>query len=72
MTALSDASEHDLQSPRAVLEESLPADLVALGPWIAAEYCSTPARALSLMLPPRGVRTRTALHASRGARARAR
>ena len=30
----------------------LPADLVELAGWIALEYCSTPARALSLVLPP--------------------
>ena len=72
VTALADRSEHELSPPREVLEHSLPADLVALAPWIAAEYCSTPARALSLMLPPKGVRARTALHARRAARARAR
>ena len=30
----------------------MPADLVELALWMAAEYCSTPARALSLVLPP--------------------
>jgi primosomal protein N' (replication factor Y) (superfamily II helicase) len=34
--------------------DSVPEDLVALALWMAAEYCSTPARALSLVLPPRG------------------
>ncbi len=63
VTALADSSEHDVSEPRRVLEASLPPDLVALAPWIASEYCSTPARALSLMLPPKGVRARTALHA---------
>ena len=63
VTGLIDASEHDLAAPKEVLEASLPADLVALAPWMAAEYCSTPARALSLMLPPKGVRGRTALQA---------
>jgi len=63
VTALADDSEHDVVEPRRVLEASLPPDLVALAPWIATEYCSTPARALSLMLPPKGVRARTALHA---------
>ncbi len=63
VTALAEGSEHDVVAPRRVLEASLPADLVALAPWIAAEYCSTPARALSLMLPPKGVRARTALFA---------
>ncbi len=63
VTAVADSSEHELRPPREVLETSLPADLVALAPWIAAEYCSTTARALALMLPPRGIRTRTTLHA---------
>ena len=31
--------------------------------WLAAEYCSTPARALSLLLPPKGARAKTALWA---------
>ncbi len=66
VTAVADTSEHEVVAPRRVLEASLPADLVALAPWIAAEYCSTPARALSLMLPPKGVRARTALYARRG------
>ena len=70
VTALADDSEHDVVEPRRVLEASLPPDLVALAPWIATEYCSTPARALSLMLPPKGVRARTALHARGGPRAR--
>lgn len=63
VTAVAEHSEHEVVAPRRVLEASLPPDLVALAPWIAAEYCSTPARALSLMLPPKGVRARTALYA---------
>ncbi len=51
------------RAARACSSRRCPADLVALAPWIAAEYCSTPARAFSLMLPPEGVRARTALHA---------
>ena len=42
----------------------LPPDLVELAGWIATEYCSTPARALSLLLPPgaqRGAGHRKAL-----------
>jgi primosomal protein N' (replication factor Y) len=35
-----------------VLASSLAPDLVDLALWMAAEYCSTPARALSLALPP--------------------
>ena len=30
----------------------MPPELVALADWIAAEYCSTPPRALGLVLPP--------------------
>ncbi len=63
VTALADGSEHDVLAPREVLDASLPPDLVELGPWLAAEYGSTPARAFSLMLPPRGVREKKVLHA---------
>ncbi|HMI72171.1 MAG TPA: DEAD/DEAH box helicase, partial [Solirubrobacteraceae bacterium] len=63
VTALADGSEHDPIAPRRVLETRLPPDLVDLGMWIAAEYCSTPARALSLLLPPKGTRPKTALWA---------
>ena len=66
VTALADSSEHELQDPRRVLEQALPPDLVALATWTAAEFCSTPARALSLMLPPRGVKARTSLYAEPG------
>ena len=55
-----------LVTPTAVREDSLPAELVELALWMAAEYCSTPARALSLVLPPRG-RPRTELWAARTA-----
>jgi primosomal protein N' (replication factor Y) len=41
-----------LAEPDAVLPPGVPADLVALAGWIAREYCSTPARALTLVLPP--------------------
>ena len=41
-----------LAEPDAVLPPGVPADLVELAGWIAREYCSTPARALSLVLPP--------------------
>jgi primosomal protein N' (replication factor Y) (superfamily II helicase) len=52
-----------LVTPTAVREDSLPAELVELALWMADEYCSTPARALSLVLPPRG-RPRTELWAA--------
>ena len=44
----------------------MPAELVELALWMADEYCSTPARALSLVLPPPG-RPRTELWAERTA-----
>jgi primosomal protein N' (replication factor Y) (superfamily II helicase) len=63
--ALADSSEippERLAEPLAILAPSLPPDLVALAGWMAREYCSTPARALSLLLAPgaaAGVRPRT-------------
>jgi primosomal protein N' (replication factor Y) (superfamily II helicase) len=51
----SDVAEEKLLVPLRALDEgppTLPADLVALAEWIAAEYCSTIARALGLVLPP--------------------
>jgi primosomal protein N' (replication factor Y) len=53
-----------LVTPTAVREDSVPRELVQLALWMAEEYCSTPARALSLVLPPRG-RPRTELWAAR-------
>src|SRR5687767_3917123 len=44
--------------------DSVPAELVELALWMAHEYCSTPARALGLVLPPRG-RAKTQLWAER-------
>jgi primosomal protein N' (replication factor Y) len=35
-----------------VRDDSIPADLVELALWMATEYCSTPARALGLVMPP--------------------
>src|SRR5918912_4246762 len=46
-----------LAEPEAVLPDSVPLDLVELAHWMAAEYCSTPARALNLVLAP-GARRR--------------
>jgi primosomal protein N' (replication factor Y) len=65
VTGLVEASEHEPIEPRRVLETRLPPDLVDLAMWLAAEYCSTPARALSLLLPPKGTRPKTALWAQR-------
>jgi primosomal protein N' (replication factor Y) (superfamily II helicase) len=55
----SDVSEEKLLVPVRVLDEgspALPPDLVALARWLAKEYCSTLARALSLVLPPAATR----------------
>jgi primosomal protein N' (replication factor Y) len=57
----SDVADDRLVEPQAVLPDALGPDLVELGLWMAQEYCSTPSRALSLMLPPglpRTTRTR--------------
>jgi primosomal protein N' (replication factor Y) (superfamily II helicase) len=59
-----DVPADKLVTPTAVREDSLPAELVELALWMAEEYCSTPARALSLVLPPRG-KPRTELWAAR-------
>jgi primosomal protein N' (replication factor Y) len=55
VTALSETTEVDvgkLSEPDEVLESTLTPELVALAEWMAHEYCSTTARALSLMLAP--------------------
>src|ERR1700748_253199 len=52
---LAERSELDperLVEPEAVLGAGVGADLVALADWMAREYCSTPSRALQLMLAP--------------------
>jgi primosomal protein N' (replication factor Y) len=65
VTGLTESSPHKLVAPLRVHPESLPADLVELGLWLAREYASTPARALSLLLPPKGARERVQLWAQR-------
>jgi primosomal protein N' (replication factor Y) len=55
VTALSETTEVDpgkLSQPDEVLESALTPELVGLAEWMAHEYCSTTARALSLMLAP--------------------
>jgi primosomal protein N' (replication factor Y) len=52
LAAESELAPERLAEPSAVLPTTMPADLVALATWIAEEYCSTPARALSLLLAP--------------------
>ncbi|MGA8363726.1 MAG: primosomal protein N' [Solirubrobacteraceae bacterium] len=52
-------SEEKLLAPLRALDEgppALPVELVSLAEWIAAEYCSTIARALTLVLPPGAAR----------------
>jgi primosomal protein N' (replication factor Y) len=69
VVALAETSElapERLLAPQSVRADSVPGELVDLALWIADEYCSTPARALGLVLPPRG-RPRTALYAGRTA-----
>jgi primosomal protein N' (replication factor Y) len=71
VVGLADGSElpaERLMAPTAVRNDAVPPDLVDLALWMAAEYCSTPARALSLVLPPPG-RERTRLWAARTAEA---
>jgi primosomal protein N' (replication factor Y) (superfamily II helicase) len=41
-----------LAEPLSALEADVPPALIRLGLWVAAEYCSTPARGLALVLPP--------------------
>jgi len=59
-----------LAEPLEALEAGVPAELVRLGLWVAAEYCSTPSRGLQLVLPPgtgaagQRVRSRTELRAA--------
>jgi primosomal protein N' (replication factor Y) (superfamily II helicase) len=53
-----------LAAVTAVLPARLPADLVRLAIWMAAEYCSTPSRALQVLLPAgatRGISERQVL-----------
>jgi primosomal protein N' (replication factor Y) (superfamily II helicase) len=71
----SDVGEDRLVEPLRALELGVPADLIELAARIAREYCSTPSRALGLVLPPgtaAGARPRLALVATltdRGERA---
>ncbi len=60
----SDVPVEKLVRASAVRTDGVPEELVELALWMAGEYCSTPARALSLVLPPRG-RERTVLWAVR-------
>jgi len=48
----SDLPAERLARPRSSLGPPIPPDLVELASWLAAEYCSTLARALALVAPP--------------------
>lgn len=50
----SEVPAEKLVAPRRVLGQSVPAELVDLATWVAAEYCSTTARGLALVTPPGG------------------
>ncbi len=63
----SDIADERLVAPRRVLDHDLPPELVELAIWMAAEYCSTPARALALVSPPPGARAKLAWWAALGA-----
>src|SRR5438445_5522328 len=56
MAERSEIAEEKLLAPLRALELGVPVELVALAEWIAAEYCSTVARALTLVLPPGAAR----------------
>ncbi len=51
LSTRSEVAEEKLLEPVRALELGVPVDLVALAEWLAAEYCSTVARALRLVLP---------------------
>jgi primosomal protein N' (replication factor Y) len=64
LAEVSDLPAERLAEPEAVVGPGVPADLVALALWMADEYCSTPSRALALVLAPgiqTGARTKTVL-----------
>ncbi len=67
----SEVAEEKLLAPLRALELGVPVDLVALAEWIAAEYCSTVARALRLVLPPGAMSKGPGGHGVRKRRARA-
>jgi primosomal protein N' (replication factor Y) (superfamily II helicase) len=52
----SDVAAERLLAPLRALELGVPVEMVGLAEWIAAEYCSTLARALALVLPPGAAR----------------
>ena len=63
----SELADERLAAPRRVLDHDLPRELVELALWMADEYCSTPARALTLVSPPAGARAKLIWWAQRAA-----
>jgi primosomal protein N' (replication factor Y) (superfamily II helicase) len=71
LAGTSDVPAERLVEPLSALEADVPEALVRLGLWVAAEYVSTPARGLALVLPPgtgtgsgRPLRSRRSLRAA--------
>ncbi len=63
----SDVPAERIATASELLPTRLPPDLVTLAVWMAAEYCSTPARALQVLLPAgatKGIREKRVLTAS--------
>ncbi len=56
MSERSEVAEEKLLAPLRALELGVPVELVELAEWVAAEYCSTISRALTLVLPPGAAR----------------
>jgi primosomal protein N' (replication factor Y) len=52
----SEVEERRLLAPRRALQPGVPRELVELASWLAREYCTTPARALALVVPPDAAR----------------
>ncbi|MGH2905369.1 MAG: replication restart helicase PriA [Solirubrobacterales bacterium] len=52
LVATSDVPDDKLAEPIRALDAGVPPKLVALGLWVAEQYCSTPARGLALVTPP--------------------
>ncbi|HEV7918170.1 MAG TPA: primosomal protein N', partial [Solirubrobacterales bacterium] len=52
MASTSDVPAEKLAEPIRALDAGVPPKLVELGLWVAEQYCSTPARGLSLVTPP--------------------
>lgn len=63
VTGFVEQSEHKLSPVADTEPHSIPADLVDLALWIARQYASTPARALSLAAPARDARPKEVLWA---------